>query len=280
MARFLGFLSFFLLAVGACRAALPADLYWNSVLPNTPMPSAISDAIRPDVMANMKTAATDAQVQEDPAAALFFIEKDLRPGARMTLHFTRTTSAATFLPRKAADSIPFSSAKLPAVLARLSIDPNSNKAQAMKKTLHECEEPAIDGETKLCATSLESMVEFSTSSLRTREVRALSTTVEKESTPKQEYTVASVQKVAGPTLVACHAENYEYAVFLCHTTDARAYTVSMVGRDGTKGEAVAACHADAAALSPKAFEVLKVKPGTVPVCHFLPQNDLVWGPNK
>ncbi|KAG1330387.1 BURP domain-containing protein 6 [Cocos nucifera] len=198
----------------------------------------------------------------------------------MTLQFTRTTSAATFLPRKAADSIPFSSAKLPEVLGRLSIDPNSNKAQAMKKTLQECEEPAIDGETKMCATSLESMMEFSTSSLGTRNVRALSTTVEKESTPKQEYTIGSVQKVAGPTLVACHAESYAYAVFLCHTTDARAYKVSMVGKDGTKVEAVAACHADAAALSPKAFEVLKVKPGTVPVCHFLPQNDLVWGPNK
>ena len=25
-----------------------------------------------------------------------------------------------------------------------------------------------------------------------------------------------------------------------------------------------------------AFQVLKVKPGTVPICHFLPNNNLVW----
>ncbi|EHA8589580.1 BURP domain-containing protein 6 [Cocos nucifera] len=233
-----------------------------------------------DVLANEKNAATESQVQEDPAA-LFFLEKDLRVGAKMTLDFTPTTSSATFLPRKVTDSIPFSSANLVAILSRLSIDPNSKKAQDMKNTLQECEKPAIDGQTKRCATSLESMVEFSTSSLGTRNVRALSTTVEKGSTPKQQYTITSVQKVAGQTLVACHAERYAYAVFLCHTTDARGYMVSMVGKDGTKATAVAAGHiADFAADSPKVFEKLKVKPGSVPVFHFLTQNDIVWAPNK
>nr|XP_029121653.1 BURP domain protein USPL1-like [Elaeis guineensis] len=76
-------------------------------------------------------------------------------------------------------------------------------------------------------------------------------------------------------------ENYAYAVFHCHTACAEAYKVSMVGKDGTKVEAVAACHTDTAGFNPEhvAFKVLNVKPGTVPICQFQPQNDIVWSPN-
>lgn len=230
-------------------------------------------------------AATETQLHDDPNVALFFLEKDLRPGAKMNLHFTETTSGATFLPRQEADSIPFSSSKLPAILHQLSIESDSDEAVAMKKTLQECEEPAVGDEKKYCATSLESMVEFSTSSLGTHDVKAISTTVEKEGTPAQQYTIraAGVRRMAGTELVACHPEAYPYAVFYCHaTTAARAYTVEMVGKDGTKVEAVAVCHTDTKAWNPKhlAFQVLKVKPGTVPVCHFLPQDHVVWSRNS
>uniref|UniRef100_A0A0A9GGQ9 BURP domain-containing protein n=1 Tax=Arundo donax TaxID=35708 RepID=A0A0A9GGQ9_ARUDO len=80
-------------------------------------------------------------------------------------------------------------------------------------------------------------------------------------------------------LVACHAKPYAYAVFACHLTQqTRAYSVSMLGMDGTAVEAVAVCHADTSGWNPKhvAFQVLKVKPGTVPVCHFLAQDHVVW----
>ena len=54
--------------------------------------------------------------------------------------------------------------------------------------------------------------------------------------------------------------------------------MSMLGRDGTAVDAVAVCHADTSGWNPKhvAFQVLNVKPGTVPVCHFLPQDHVVW----
>ncbi|XP_073116457.1 BURP domain-containing protein 6-like [Elaeis guineensis] len=318
MGPFLPFL-LFALAVGASHAPSPAEVYWHKVLPNTPMPSAITDLLHHDVVADEKLdrrvnvngkdtsvsvgykgkpvvvnvkpyysgpflynyAATQSQIQ-DPSVTLFFLEKDLHPGAKMTLHFIRTTTGATLLPRRAADSIPFSSAKLPEILSRLSIAPNSMEAEVMKKTLHECEEPAIGGETKYCATSVESMVDFSTSSLGTRDVRALSTAVDREGTPKQVYSISKVQKQPSSEVVVCHGENYAYAVFYCHTMNAEAYKVSMVGKDGTKVEAVAACHTDTTGFNPDhvAFKVLNVKPGTVPVCHFLPQSDIVWTPNK
>ncbi|KAK1667242.1 hypothetical protein QYE76_055416 [Lolium multiflorum] len=227
-------------------------------------------------------AATDTQVHDDPSSALFFQEKDLHAGKKLDVHFIATAGAGEkFLPRSEADAIPFSSEKVPEILSRFSVEPDSAEAAEMAQTLRDCEATAAKGERKLCATSLESMVDFATSSLGTSRVRAASTVVGKKGSPKQEYTMTGVKSAAGATdqLVACHAEPYAYAVFACHLTRAtRAYTVSMVGRDGTAVEAVAVCHADTAGWNPKhvAFQVLKVKPGTVPVCHFLPQDHVVW----
>ncbi|XP_051206545.1 BURP domain-containing protein 3 [Lolium perenne] len=227
-------------------------------------------------------AATETQAHDDPSSALFFLEKDLHAGKTMDVHFTATAGAGEkFLPRSEADAIPFSSEKVPEILSRFSVEPDSAEAAEMAQTLRDCEATATRGERKSCATSLESMVDFATSSLGTSHVRAVSTVVGKEGSPKQEYTMTGVKRAAGADdqLVACHAEPYAYAVFACHLTQAtRAYTVSMVGKDGTAVEAVAVCHADTAGWNPKhvAFQVLKVKPGTVPVCHFLPQDHVVW----
>uniref|UniRef100_A0A453HW86 BURP domain-containing protein n=1 Tax=Aegilops tauschii subsp. strangulata TaxID=200361 RepID=A0A453HW86_AEGTS len=226
-------------------------------------------------------AATETQLHDDPSAALFFLEKDLHAGKKMNVHFMATPGAGEkFLPRSEADAIPFSSEKAPEILSRFSVAPDSAEAAEMKQTLRECEATAAKGEKKSCATSLESMVDFATSSLGTSHVRAASTVVGKEGSPEQEYTMAGVRRAAGADqLVACHAEPYAYAVFACHLTQAtRAYTVSMVGKDGTAVEAVAVCHADTAGWNPRhvAFQVLKVKPGGAPVCHFLPQDHVVW----
>ena len=129
------------------------------------------------------------------------------------------------------------------------------------------------------------MVDFSTASLGTRDLRAESTTAGQGAEVEQEYTVApaGVQKMAGSELVACHLEAYAYAVFFCHSTEkTTAYSVEMVGENGAKVNAVAVCHADTAAWNPEhvAFKVLKVKPGTVPVCHFVPEEHVVWAHNN
>ncbi|OAY67177.1 BURP domain-containing protein 3, partial [Ananas comosus] len=129
-------------------------------------------------------AASETQLRDDPSMALFFLEKDLRPGKKMTLHFPEVASGPAFLPRKEADAIPLSVEKLPKVLGRFGIQPDSVEARWMRKTARECQEPAVGGEKKFCATSLESMVDFSTSSLETRDVRAVSTTVAKKGVPK------------------------------------------------------------------------------------------------
>ncbi|KAI3468241.1 hypothetical protein Pfo_024904 [Paulownia fortunei] len=228
---------------------------------------------------NYLYAATETQLQENPNVALFFLEKDLHAGKKMNLQFSKTTNEATFLPRQVADSIPFSSNKLPEILNKFSVKPSSDEAEVMKKTIKECEETGIKGEEKLCATSLESMVDFSTSKLG-KDLKAVSTNA--ENGQKKEYSIVGVKRMPSEkAVVVCHRQEYAYAVFYCHKTDTTvAYEVAMVAADRSKADAVAVCHRDTAAWNPKhlAFQVLKVKPGAVPVCHFLPEDHIVWVP--
>ncbi|KAK0571121.1 hypothetical protein LWI29_011443 [Acer saccharum] len=380
--RFSLFVTFLTLALVASHAALSPELYWKSVLPNTPMPKAVTDLLHPDLVEDKSTAvgvgkggvnvdagkgkpggtsvnvgkggvgvdtgkgkpggtsvnvggggkggvdvntgnqgkgtsvgvgkggvnvntghkgkpvyvgvnpgkspfvynyaASENQLHDDQTTALFFVEKDLHPGTKMNLHFTENLNEATFLPRQVAKSIPFSSNKMPEILNRFSVKPGSLEADIMQNTIKECEEAGIKGEEKYCATSLESMVDFSTTKLG-KKVQAISTEVEKR-TRLQEYTIAAgIEKKTDNKSVVCHKQNYAYAVFYCHATQTtRAYIVPLEGTDGTKAKAVAVCHTDTSAWNPKhlAFQVLKVNPGTVPICHFLPEDHIVWVANK
>ncbi|KAK4277032.1 hypothetical protein QN277_015098 [Acacia crassicarpa] len=224
--------------------------------------------------------ATENQLHDGPNVALFFLEKDIKAGHKMKLHFTQSSNQASFLPRELANSIPFSSAKLNDILNRFDIKPESEDAEVIKNTVKDCEEEGIKGEEIFCATSLESMVDFTTSKLG-NEVDALSTEAVKD-TPMQEYTIApGVKEVGVDEAVVCHRQEYPFAVFYCHKTEGtRAYRVPLEGADGVRVKAVAVCHIDTSEWNPEhlAFQVLKVKPGTVPVCHFLPQDHVVWVP--
>lgn len=228
-----------------------------------------------------KYAASEDQLHDDPNVALFFLEKDLQPGAKLNLFFPKAALVPKFLPRSEADKIPFSSGKFSEIASHFSIERDSQEAQTMVETIKQCEEPAIKGEAKECVTSLESMIDFATSKLGTR-ARALATEVKKEAV-KQQYTIApGVHKLASAKSVACHSEAYPYAVYYCHETpDSSAYTVPLVGEDKTRVDAVAVCHKDTSQWNPKhlAFQVLKVKPGSVPICHFIPEDHIVWVQN-
>lgn len=76
------------------------------------------------------------------------------------------------------------------------MDPDSAEAAKVAQTLHDYEAPTAKCEKKACTTLLESMVDFATTSLRTVEVRAVLTIVAKEGSPKQEYTMIGVKRVA------------------------------------------------------------------------------------
>jgi hypothetical protein len=229
--------------------------------------------------------AASALHQDDSVATAFFLSKDLHPGSKMTLHFTLAGTGAA-LPRASADAIPFASARIPEILSRLSVPSGSPAAAAVRSTLAACEAAPVPGvEALRCVTSPDSMADLAAASLGTRNIRAAATkligTEAGTATPRQEYTMVSVRPVpvVAGDMVACHRMPYPYAVFACHPTTAAVYAVSLAGADGrtAKGEALAACHADAfPGISGSAYEKLGVEPGSVPLCHFLPQDSMLW----
>ncbi|CAL4992551.1 unnamed protein product [Urochloa decumbens] len=230
--------------------------------------------------------ASGYQYEEDSVGRTAFLQHDLYPGSKMTLHFTLAAPGAPSLPRARADSIPFTSTKIPEILSIFSIPAQSPAAAAIRHTLAECEAPLVPGvAAQRCATSMESMVDFAASCLGTRAIhdrktRVISKKEGKEgATPRQAYVVESVvpQPVVGRDMVACHSMPYPYAVFGCHTTTAAVFAVALAGADGTRVDALAACHKDATPGFPwSTYQKLGVTPGTVAVCHFLPQDGKLW----
>ncbi|GFS35399.1 BURP domain-containing protein [Actinidia rufa] len=101
---------------------------------------------------------------------------------------------------------------------------DSKEAKIMKKAVKECEEPGTKGEEKYGATSLESMVDFSTNKLG-KNIQGVST-----------------EKRAGD----------KTTVFYCHKKQTtKAYVVSLVAADSTKAKAMAVCHMDTSAWNSK-----------------------------
>jgi len=298
---FLHVFTFLCLAMVVSHAEVAPETYWKSVLPNTPMPKVVTELLHnedkttdihvgePDAIGSgTKFPTSSNQFKYDANAyqvLSFFLERDMYQGHELNSHFPKENNPSTFLPREVAETIPFSSDNLPELYTRFSIKPDSAESEVMKKTINQCEEKGMKGEKKYCATSLEAMVDYTTSMLG-KKVKAISTEVDGNNIncPLQKYTIKGSKKVATSEFVVCHKQKYPYAVFYCHkTTTTRAYLVSLVGEDGKKAKAVAICHKYAAKLYPKdmvvkAFKVLKVKPGSTPVCHFLPEDHIVWVP--
>jgi hypothetical protein len=214
----------------------------------------------------------------------FFTMDDLFVGNIMPIHFP-IQEFSQFLPREEADSIPFSIPQLPNLLQLFSIPIDSPNARAMEDTLEQCEAAPIKGETKLCATSLESMLDFVHSIMDSwANLNVLTTTHPTMSNAlTQNYAILRVSKeIFAPKWVACHPLPYPYKIFFCHFIErSKIFKVSLGGEDGHNVEAVAVCHLDTSDWEPDhiIFRQLGVKPGSSPICHFLPIYHLVWVPS-
>ncbi|KAJ0958753.1 putative BURP domain-containing protein [Helianthus annuus] len=216
---------------------------------------------------------------QDNSLAKPFLEKDLHEGKEFKLHFMKNDQKTAFLPKNISDSIPFSSKNLPEIYNKFSVKHDSMEAKMMKQTINICEHKGVEGEEIFCATSLESMIDFTTTKLGKR-VKALSTEVyTKEPTPSQNYKIESVKKLIANKLVVCHRLNYTYAVFYCHiSVGTESYLASLEGADGTKVKIVVICHTETSKWDPKhiTFQLLNVTPGSATICHFLPEDHVLW----
>ncbi|KAF7127901.1 hypothetical protein RHSIM_Rhsim11G0175700 [Rhododendron simsii] len=221
----------------------------------------------------------------DPQLMVFFFIEDLKVGKRLPVYFPKRDPSTSphFLPREESDSIPFSLESLPNLLQIFSFSQASPQAKAMEDTLRDCEMKPIKGESKLCATSLESMLDFVNEIFGfNSQFQVLSTTHFTESTMLlQNYTILKKpEEISAPKMVACHTMPYPYAIFYCHyqESESKAFKVLLGGDNGDRVEAVAVCHLDTSEWSPDhvSFRVLGMEPGSKPVCHFFPADNLVW----
>ncbi|XP_055962164.1 BURP domain protein RD22-like [Mercurialis annua] len=215
-----------------------------------------------------------------PNSTVFFLQKDLQIGQKMKLHITKSSNKAKFLPREAAESMPFSSKNLQKILQKFSIKPDSKQAKMIKQTIEDCESPGIKGEERYCPTSLESLLDFALPVVGNK-TKILYNEIDRP-TRIQEYTIMGVE-LAGENQVVCHKQKYPYAVYYCHSVSAtKVYQAPLVGADGIKAKAVAICHSDTSHWNPQhlAFLMLNIKPGEATVCHFIRSDTIVWTSNK
>ncbi|XP_065864602.1 BURP domain-containing protein 5-like [Euphorbia lathyris] len=291
----------------ASSSALPAQLYWKSMLPFTPLPKALQELIKTDAeirtsfTEELFTVARGTQIKYriaywaesktfdhnkstfNTTTTTYFLRDHLRPYTNLSnVIFIKSPKGFNFLSRKLSESIPFSTSKLSQILNFTSIQTDSKEAKIIKQTIEECEAPGIKGEDKHCATSLESLVDYVVSKLGTR-VKTVSNKVEEEN-KKQDYVIQKGIKMMGEKdrNIVCHKERYAYAVYYCHMiNDTNVYVVPMRGGDGSKVEVVVVCHLDTSTWNPQhyAFQVLNVKLGGPPICHFVNSDTIVWIPN-
>lgn len=227
----------------------------------------------------------------NPLLKVFFTMNDLKQGKKLPIYFPKRdpSKSPPFLPKEKADSIPFSLKKLPQILSFFSFPSASPQAQAVKETLQQCELKPIMGETKFCATSMESMLDFVATALgggpkSSPKLLTTSHDLNKHSNVRfQNYTfVGAPKEIAAPRLVACHTMPYPYAVYYCHFQEAdnSVLKIPLEGENGDRVDALAVCHMDTSQWSSShpAFRELKIEPGTIPVCHFFPADDFVWIP--
>ncbi|XP_009758896.1 BURP domain-containing protein 6-like [Nicotiana sylvestris] len=225
-----------------------------------------------------------SDLQDDFLYKPYFLEKELAKGKVINLPSFKNKNDAPFLTRQFVESIPFSLKKILEILNHFSIDSSSKDAQTIEETIKFCEEIEVKHkEKKSCATSLESMVDFSLSMLGSNNIVAITTEVQGETPMLQKYTIQEVQQIGDGDNMVCHKLNYAYAVHFCHVGGrTMTFAVSMIGADGTKVKAISVCHKDTSLWNPRGlpFVVLKLKPGTTPICHFLQDDQIVFIPSK
>ncbi|CAK8568934.1 unnamed protein product [Lathyrus sativus] len=223
----------------------------------------------------------------DPSLMVFFTLKDLKVGKKMQIYFPKRdpSTSPKLWSKEEAESLPFSSNQLSYLLKFFSFSPNTPQAMAMENTLQECESKHIKGEVKFCATSLQSMLEFTQNTLGSNsEIQVYATLHKtKSSVTFQNYTIVEIlMEILAPKMVACHTVPYPFAVFYCHSQESenRVYKVLLGGENGDKVEAMVVCHMDTSQWAPShvSFQVLGVTPGSSSVCHFFPADNYIWIP--
>ncbi|KAL2944463.1 BURP domain-containing protein 5 [Bienertia sinuspersici] len=301
---FLVLVLFVLALVPSNVAESLAELYWKSKLGNITMPKVIKASLQEGsndgivkLNSNFQKQQVDDKkyyhinyVHENPipqdGRVEFFTEEKLSMlGTKIKLHFNQIDDGSKFLPSHVTKSKAFASHNLEEILNLLSVNPKSVEAKFISKMLKECKEKGIKDEVRYCANSLKDMIDFITSRPHSKNSKLMVASTEEENETLMEYTIQKAQKLGNDDKhnIVCHRLNNPFVVFLCHnikSTDI--YRVSLVGANGKQMNAIAVCHKNTSEWYPGhiSFQLLKLKPGTKPICHVLSGDAVVWIQNQ
>ncbi|XP_076922740.1 BURP domain-containing protein BNM2A-like [Bidens hawaiensis] len=221
----------------------------------------------------------------DISLQVFFKVCDLYKGKNMPLYFASNADSTPthLLSREVADSIPFSSSKLPYLLKYFQFSNTCPQAQAMETTLKQCELKPKGEEFQFCVTSLESMLDKTHEFFGSDKPKVLTTNIlSSNHALYQNYTfVEKPLEMNASKVMACHTMAYPYLVYYCHGHKGhmnRAIKLMLGGENKEIIDSVAVCHMNTSLWDADhvAFRVLGGHPGSSPVCHFLPIDNLVW----
>ncbi|CAI8600271.1 unnamed protein product [Vicia faba] len=193
---------------------------------------------------------------------------------------------AKFFPRKVSDDIPFSKSQVPSLLDLFSLTKDSTQGQYMIDIFNQCEFPPNKEETKACPTSLDSMLEFIHSVIGAE--TNYSTHSTSHPTPSgarlQNYIILDISTdIYSPKWVTCHPRPYLYGLYYFHYLDIRSkiFKVLLKGEDGDIMNALVIFHLDTSDMNPNhfIFDLLGMKHGDAPLCHFSSVKHLLWVPH-
>ncbi|PHU02838.1 hypothetical protein BC332_28089 [Capsicum chinense] len=212
----------------------------------------------------------------------FFREKMLKRGTIMPMpDIQDKMPKRSFLPRVIASKLPFSTSKIDELKKIFHAGDDSQMGKMIGDALAECERSPSAGETKRCVSSIEDMIDFSTSVLGQNVVIR---TTENIKGSKRDIMIGSVKGINGGKVtksVSCHQSLFPYLLYYCHSVPkVRVYEADIFDPNSKAkiNHGVAICHVDTSAWGANhgAFIALGSGPGKIEVCHWIFENDMTW----
>jgi len=182
----------------------------------------------------------------------------------------------SFLPRTILSKLPLSTLELKKFFR---VEDNSTMEAIIVESLSACERAPSQGEIKRCVGSAEDMIDFAVLVLG-RKVAVRST--ENANGSKQNIMIGSVKEIDSmQQSVSCHQILLPYLLYYCHSVPkVQVYEVDMLDLNSKAkiNHGVAICHMNTSDWSPshEAFLALGSGPGQIEICHWIPENDLIW----
>ncbi|MCH82108.1 polygalacturonase non-catalytic subunit AroGP2-like, partial [Trifolium medium] len=168
---------------------------------------------------------------EVPFPGIFFRERQIKEGTIMMMgDIQDMTLKRYFLPRSLASKLPFSSSKMGEMKKMWNkVFDEKTLDKMIKYSTYECQRKAARDETKLCANSIEDIIDFSKSLLGPNiTVR----TTENGNGAMENILLGHIKAINGGNVsrsLTCHAYLFPYMMYYCHSVPAvRIYDVEIL----------------------------------------------------